>query len=45
MMKEGTAKSGSVKKGIRGIMDFAPFGFANAVHFLMFGCSGFYFNT
>ena len=40
MVKESAAKSSSVEKGIRGVMNFAPFGFADAIHFLMFrrGC-------
>jgi hypothetical protein len=38
MMEEGTAKTCSVKKSVGGVMDFSPFGFTDAIHFLVLGC-------
>ena len=36
MMEEGAAKSSSIEKNICGIVDFAPFGFTDTIHLLMF---------
>ncbi len=43
MIEEGAAKSGIVEKNVGGDVYFAPFGFADAIHFLMFGGSSFRF--
>ncbi len=41
MMKEGVAKSRVVEENVGGVMDFMPFGFAYAVHLLMFRSGSF----
>ena len=40
VMEEGSAKACCVEEGVGSVVDFSPFGFADAVHFLMFGSSG-----
>ena len=45
MMEESAAKSCVVEKDVGGVMDFTPFGFADAVHFLVFRCGSFDFDT
>ncbi len=45
MVKEGSAKAGSVEQDVGGVVNFTPFSFTDAIHFLVFrGCS-FNFNS
>ncbi len=44
MMVKGAAKSCIVEENVGGVVDFTPFGFADAIHFLMFGSCGFNFD-
>ena len=41
VMKEGSTKAGGVEQLVCGVVNFTPFGFADAIHFLMFGSGGF----
>ena len=45
VMEEGSAKACCVEEGVGGVVDFSPFGFTDAIHFLMFGSSGFEFDS
>ncbi len=45
MMEEGAAKLGSIQENNCGIVDFAPFGFTNTIHLLMFWGGCFKFNS
>ena len=45
VMEEGAAKLSIVEKNVGGVVDFAPFGFADTVHFLMFRSGGFDFDS
>ena len=45
MMEEGAAKSGSVEKYICSVVNFSPFGFTDAIHFLVFWSSSFKFDS
>ena len=45
MVKEGSAKAGSVEQDVGSVVNFTPFSFTDAIHFLVFrGCS-FNFNS
>ena len=45
MVKEGSAKAGSVEQDVGGVVNFSLFSFTDAIHFLVFrGCS-FNFNS
>jgi hypothetical protein len=45
MMEEGAAILGSIQEDVCSISDFAPFGFTNTVHLLMFWGGCFKFNS
>ena len=45
MMEECTSKSCIVQEYVGSVVDFTPFGFANTIHFLMFRCCSFNFDT
>ncbi len=45
MMEEGAAKSGSIQEHVCSIVDFAPFGFTNTIHLMMFWGGWFKFDS
>ena len=45
MVEEGTSKSGIVEECVGSVMNFTPFSFTDAIHFLMFRSSSFQFDS
>ena len=45
MVKEGSTKAGCVEKNIGCVVNFAPFCFADTIHFLMFWSCSFKFHS